>query len=764
MKKINYVFLSLLFLTGVINANPVTPQTAKTVATNFYSRNFKSVVPALTLSYTELGNNGQPVYYVFNVNTKDGFVIVAAEDAAHPILGYSNKGQYVIPDKNNNVGWWMNCRKQEIEYARTQNIAASSDITDEWTGYVNNTVRNTHNVMLTPVGPLSKSAWNQSPYYNDMCPGGSVTGCVATAMSQIMKYWAYPPHGHGYSGYWEKQADGFANSFGYLSADYDSSQYVWSAMDSAIYSTNPEVAKLMYDCGVGVDMDYAPGGSGAWVVDGDYPTCSQNSYVKYFGYNPATVKGVYEANYTYANWLVLIDNELTNHRLVQYVGNDSTANAGHTWVCDGYDASNNFSMNWGWGGADNMYVAANAIDVIGYHFNWWNEAVIGIEPLKVSAYFSGSSTFIAPTHSVTFHDSSIATSAITAYKWLFPGGTPATSVAASPSVTYNTAGTYDVTEIVSVAGATDTVVRKSYISVAASATVPMAQNFQSATFPPPGWVLYNPYGYSYTWQLNTTVGGYGTSTQSMWFNNTQVVADFYTIYTQLWVTPPGKPGVDVIGERQQIYTPMYNLTYVAYPQISFDVAYAPFDTTAFSDTLNIYYSVDSGKTFHQVYSKGGMKLATAGGKMVSNGADTNSKGIFVPSNTNWRTDTIKIPAIAAATSVMFSFENVSGNGGALYIDNIKIPGGTTDVPTISSNPSVKVYPNPNSGQFTIGLANTSGNSYVKIYNVLGEEVYTSSLKNEDNQVNLNSQPKGVYIYRIFTETGSPISTGRLVIQ
>jgi len=760
MKKINYAFLGLLFFTGTVYANPVTLQTAKSVASNFYSQHFKSTAIDLTLTYTEFANDSQPVYYVFNANNNGGFVIVAAEDAAHPILAYSDKGQYI---SNSNTAWWMNCRKQEIVVARTNNISATSGISNEWTGYINNIITKTHSDM-SGVSPLTKSIWNQSPNFNAMCPGGSVTGCVATAMAQVMKYWSYPPHGHGYSGYWEKQVDGFANSYGYLEADYDSSKYVWSAMPDTIYSQNNNVAELMYDCGVSVDMDYSPSGSGAWVIDGDYPTCSQNSYVKYFGYNPKTIQGIYKSNYTYANWITTIENELNASRVIQYVGNDSVNNAGHTWVCDGYDASNNFHMNWGWGGGSNGYFAPNAINVAGYAFNWWDEAVIGIEPLKVSAYFSGSSTFISPTHSVTFKDSSIYTTAITAYKWIFPGGTPATSTVASPTVVYNNPGTYDVTEIVSVSGGVDTVVRKNYISVATSTILPLAQTFQSPVFPPTGWVLYNPHGYSYTWQLNTGVGGYGNSNQCMEFNNTQVVADFYTIYTGKWVIPPGKPGVDIIGERQQIYSPMYNFTFVPNAEISFDIAYAPFDTLAFSDTLNIYYSIDSGKTFHSVYSKGGLTLATCGGKMVSTGADTNSKGIFVPLNTNWRTDTIHIPAISGKASVMFSFENVSGNGAAMYIDNIKIPGGTTDIPTVVSTPSVKVYPNPNNGQFTIALSNATNNPLVKIYNVLGEEVYTSTLRNETNAINLSSQPKGIYIYRVFTETGSAISTGRLVIE
>jgi hypothetical protein len=264
------------------------------------------------------------------------------------------------------------------------------------------------------------------------------------------------------------------------------------------------------------------------------------------------------------------------------------------------------------------------------------------------------------------------------------------------------------------------------------------------------------------WQLNSGVGGYGASSQCMYFNNTQVVADFYTIYTGLWVTPPGKPAVDIIGQRQQIYTPEYDFTGVTNPQVYFDVAYAPFNY-ALSDTLNIYYSTDCGKTFTQIYSKGGMTLCTTG-NMVSTGADTNSNGIFVPSGSNWRTDTINIPAIAGLTNVMFSFENLSGNGAAMYIDNINIGGIPTSTPNVYSNPSVRVYPNPNNGQFTIGITGISGNFFVKIYNVLGQEVYTEQLKNQDTQINLSSQPDGIYIYRVFSETGSAISTGRLVIE
>lgn len=759
MRKLNYLTLVLFVLmAGIAFANPITKNRAQAVAVNFYSQNFKSVSPRLTLAYTEYASDGQPVYFVFNVNSNDGFVIVSADDAAHPILGYSNKGKYIIPHDNNNVAWWMNCRKQEIVYARTKNITATADISNEWSKYMNNGSMGIHNAM-TVVGPLLQTTWDQPWPYNAYCPGGSVTGCVATAMAQIMRYWSYPLSGHGSNGYWDEQAYSYQNNFGYLTANYDTSNYAWSAMPTGtVNSTNNEVAKLMYDCGVSVNMDYGYE-SGAWVITGDYPVCAQVSYVNYFGYNPGTIQGLYQSHYTITNWTNLLENELNNGRPVQYVGWDSISpnnEPGHTWVCDGYNSSTGtFDMNWGWSGGDDGWYALNALNAGGYQFNWWNEALIGIEPPAASPYFVASPTFGCKGMSVQFTDQSITDSnlSITTRKWLFPGGTPSTSNAVNPLVQYNSAGTYNVTEIIGDSRGTDTLVRQGYISVDSASPLPLVQGFQSDTFPPKGWTINNPNFYSYVWQLNTSVGGFGNSSQCMYFNNCQGYDDY---------APPGKAGLDIIGQRQQIYSPEYNFTNTTNPVIYFDVAYAPYNST-FSDTLAIYYSTDCGTTFTQVYLKSGLTLGTTGNYVTS---DTNNIGCFLPSSNQWRTDTIHIPAIAGVNNVMFSFENRSGNGSPLYIDNINIPGipVTTNVASISSNPSVRIYPNPNNGQFTIELSNIPGNPLVKIYNVLGQEVYTSPLKNNNTQINLSSQPNGIYIYRIFSETGSAISTGRLVIE
>lgn len=153
MRKIKYLVASFLMFSAVVNANPVLQQTAATVAGNFYNQKYNKTAGTLALAYTEKSSDGQPLYYVFNVNSNDGFVIVSAEDAGYPIIGSSDVEQYVIPQAGNNISFWMNARKNEIIAMRTQNIKASSDVSETWNTYINNTPRNTHQAM-SAVAPL----------------------------------------------------------------------------------------------------------------------------------------------------------------------------------------------------------------------------------------------------------------------------------------------------------------------------------------------------------------------------------------------------------------------------------------------------------------------------------------------------------------------------------------------------------------------------------------------------------------------------------
>lgn len=385
MKQFKCLVASFLLVSAMASANPVTQATAATVAQNYYTQNYSSPIQTITLAYTERDANGQAVYYVFDINATDGFVIVSAEDAGYPIIGSSNSGQYVIPVNNDNIGFWMNTRKSEIIAMRTANIQASADVRDEWNAYINNTTRNTHQPQssVSPLLGMDNSAnairWSQSPFYNALCPQGSVTGCVATAMGQIMRYWKYPSTGTSNWCYYD-QPPTYQENYGELCDEFDTVHYIWSAMPTAISSSNYEIAKLLYDCGVSVDMDYSPSESSSYVMG--HTRSALNSYPTYFGYNASTIQGVLQSKYATSAWASLIENELNNGRPVQYQGADS-AYGGHSWVCDGYNTSGQFHMNWGWAGQDNGYYAPAKLAPTGsgYNFSYANVgAIIGIEP------------------------------------------------------------------------------------------------------------------------------------------------------------------------------------------------------------------------------------------------------------------------------------------------------------------------------------------------------------------------------------------------
>ncbi len=381
MKKIKiFAFITLLGLGGV-KATPVAISVAQKVAQNFYAAKYASA-QSFSLSYTENDANGVPVFYVFNVNSNKGFVIVTAEDAAHPIIGYSDEGPFVNPaGTNNNVDYWLQERKGEVVAMRAHNIIATTDIANEWTSYSSNirTARPTHSVSTTKdsVLPLVKTYWDQSPWYNAYCPGGSVTGCVATAMAQIMRYWSYPSVGLGSYCYYDQVAYGYSQNYGQLCAEFDTSHYVWSAMPSSVGKTNNQVAKLMYDCGVSVGMDYSPTGSGANVLGG--APSAENSYVQYFGYDPNTINGAMYRSYTETNWIALLENELNNKRPMQFQGFDASQ-GGHSWVCDGYSATNEMHMNWGWSGYNDGYYLVTTMNPSPFDFALQVGVIYGIKP------------------------------------------------------------------------------------------------------------------------------------------------------------------------------------------------------------------------------------------------------------------------------------------------------------------------------------------------------------------------------------------------
>ncbi len=447
LKKL--AFFSVLFSVLLpLRSNPVSPAKAQRFSLAFLSQNSGIPISSVTLAHAETSGSGDTLYYIFNINSNDGFIIVSADDAAKPVIGYTTSGQFKVAPLNSSVGSWLGRRKNELLYIRSTKLQASAEITEQWKalGIKKNKLGNSV-MSYSDISPLVSTTWDQSPYYNADCPGGSVTGCVATAMAQIMKFWAYPTTGTGSSSYCDC-TPAFTENYGTQSANYGSTTYNWSNMPDNVSSANADVATLMYQCGVSVNMNYSPTSSGSAVSKTDNPSvCAQVSYVKYFGYDSTSLRPLAKIScYTDSAWIANLYNELALGRPIQYEGDDATY-GGHTWVCDGFQASTNFfHMNWGWSGQYDGYFSVDALNPDGYNFALNDAVLIGIQPLHASAPVSDftavKTEMCGGGSTVSFTD--LSSNYATSWNWSFPGGTPSTSTAKNPTVTYANSGSYNV--------------------------------------------------------------------------------------------------------------------------------------------------------------------------------------------------------------------------------------------------------------------------------------------------------------------------------
>jgi hypothetical protein len=402
MKKILCVLLLSVF-TNYCEANIVPVAKAKTVALNFLhstianSPVFVSDISLLTTEVvTDDSGNIVPAYYIFTGSAGQGFIIVSADDIVQPILGYSSDRSINMSNLSPSFEKWMEGYKSQIGFAVQNHMQPTDKIKAAWMDMFNNVFPAQRSPLA--VSPLCNTAWDQQPYVNEMCPYDPanttnqhcVTGCPATAMAQIMKYWNYPTQGSGIHAYNH-------DTYGTLSANFGATTYNWAAMPNYVNSSNSAVATLMYHCGVAVEMGYGANSSGSYVIINASPTPEQAceyAFKTYFGYDPSTIQGLERAGYSDASWITLLKTDLNASKPIQYAGYGG--GGGHTFVCDGYDSSDNFHMNWGWGGSCDGYFAISALNPgsLGTGggtggFNSNQQALIGIQPLSTVPVGSG---------------------------------------------------------------------------------------------------------------------------------------------------------------------------------------------------------------------------------------------------------------------------------------------------------------------------------------------------------------------------------------
>ena len=390
MKKL-FILVAMVLSGVVMMANPVDPDKAVQVAKNFVKTQVKMDSYNATLVYTHpMPRTGEPAFYAVNVNGS-AFVLVAANDIAHPVLGYSTSRAFpegIIPA---HIMSFYNDLASQIEAAIEAGVYDVA-IASEWqqlTARAELSFFNFQSSISDSVGPLLTTTWDQGQYYNALCPedangpaGHALTGCVATAMAQIINYWGYPVHGHGIHSYNVSNLDPGSmcelvnlTGYGTLMVNYDSATYDYANMpDQLTANSTPAqinaVAQLMYHCGVSVNMFYDANASGAYEED------IRAAMISYFGF--ASSMGYADRQmYTDTEWDDSLRANINRGEPVCYVGSN-IFNA-HAFVLDGYKQNGFFHFNFGWSGSCDGWYLTKAVDA-GFGYNEWQSAFMGVRP------------------------------------------------------------------------------------------------------------------------------------------------------------------------------------------------------------------------------------------------------------------------------------------------------------------------------------------------------------------------------------------------
>ena len=409
MKKYLHLAIALLALVNGALAHPVDLETAQKAGRQFALTSFNNMrqQPELQWVYTGASERGAACFHVFNVD-QSGFVIISADDRFRPVVGYSDEGVFDTKDPSPELMYYLD----RIIEARTSPDAVLPEGAEaDWQALLSGGKMRSRNEGRA-AQYLCQTKWNQNSPYNYYSPAASsgpggrcYAGCVATAMSQLMKYWDHPANGTGSHGYY--------SSYGYLSANFGQTQYQWELMPNRLGSNQEQieaVALLMYHCGVAVNMAFSPNGSGAF--SDDVPAAIRN----YFSYTNQTLHR-YRDEFTLVQWQNRLKEQFDLGWPVYYCGYSDSG--GHAFVCDGYDDNDLFHFNWGWGGSSDGWFVIDEIDYAN-----WSSAIFNFVPSHVYQYSPaqpsdftvetlGDSEFTAVLHwtnpSQTIHGSNLTT-------------------------------------------------------------------------------------------------------------------------------------------------------------------------------------------------------------------------------------------------------------------------------------------------------------------------------------------------------------------
>ena len=367
MKRLLLLVITMITVCGV-HAEQVNESAARKTAAKFFAENatrYSAPLGGLApqLAYTAEKDR----FYIYNRGGNSGFVIVAGDDELPQVLGYGTQGEFTSSDIPLPMQDWIAEMSREIAFLQSHRGMPVHQPLQR----------------ANPVAPLMTTKWDQGAPYNNMCPtynfgeARAVTGCVATAMAQIMNYHEWPLQGTGSHSYYCVVNDTDPVE---LSADFSQSFYQWDLMlDTYDMNSSQEscdaVAKLMSDAGISIEMNY---GSSS----GAQETAVLSALTQYFGYSDRHYllqRDLYNAD----EWDQFLVDEISAGRPVLYCGYSYTQGSlgGHAFVLDGIDERGYFHVNWGWGGSsDGYFMVSMLAPGSGYNFKYGQDCIFGIVP------------------------------------------------------------------------------------------------------------------------------------------------------------------------------------------------------------------------------------------------------------------------------------------------------------------------------------------------------------------------------------------------
>lgn len=389
----------LLYSIIVLSAAPVTQSQAERTAQNFFAkRQPHSSLSASTCRMDfvyRTADNGQALFYVFNRGANEGFVLVSADDRFPAVIGYAFEGRFDATRMPDNLKGWLRGYEREMT-AVMEGRATAINATEEAVP-TRDLPTSVAPILETGINAADPIIWDQGYPFNTLHPvlesgQQAYTGCVATAMGQIMRHYKWPASATGGYDYYDYLFGGpnthYSGTFG--------TPYDWSNMPGSVsYGvTNAQVTALstfMRDVTFSVNMQFASFGSGTFSIYVGR-ALRDNFHYKH------SLRYLHRALVSTPEWKALIRQELAARRPVYYSGSDGEM--GHAFVCDGYEADGTFHFNWGWSGMSNGYFFLNLLNPGSLGTGAGNggystsqEIVIGIEP----AYNGETGTMPAPT-------------------------------------------------------------------------------------------------------------------------------------------------------------------------------------------------------------------------------------------------------------------------------------------------------------------------------------------------------------------------------